>query len=38
MKNLWTSARLRWLAAAWLMVNGFFPLLWMVLTSFKAES
>ena len=38
MKNLWTSARLRWLAAAWLMANGFFPLLWMVLTSFKAES
>jgi multiple sugar transport system permease protein len=33
----WTSAQLRWIAAAVVVLNGFFPALWILLTSLKSE-
>lgn len=33
-----TGRPLRWLAAAIVMINGFFPALWILLTSLKTES
>jgi multiple sugar transport system permease protein len=38
MKSLWTSARLRLVAAVWIVFNGFFPVLWILLTSLKPET
>ena len=39
MKNdsFFTPRRLRWIAAAVVVVNGFFPALWILLTSFKPQ-
>ncbi|HEX4858305.1 MAG TPA: carbohydrate ABC transporter permease, partial [Usitatibacteraceae bacterium] len=37
MSNLFTARRLRWFAAAIVLLNGFFPALWILATSFKAE-
>jgi multiple sugar transport system permease protein len=34
----WSSAQLRWIAAAAVVVNGFFPALWILLTSLKTEA
>ncbi len=34
----WSSAQLRWIAAAIVVVNGFFPALWILLTSLKTEA
>lgn len=34
----WSSAQLRWIAAAVVVVNGFFPALWILLTSLKTEA
>lgn len=36
--SVWSSPRLRWIAAAIVVVNGFFPALWILLTSFKTEA
>lgn len=33
----WTSAQLRWIAAGIVVINGFFPALWILLTSLKNE-
>lgn len=33
----WSSAQLRWIAAAVVVFNGFFPALWILLTSLKTE-
>lgn len=35
---LWTPSRLRWIAASIVVVNGFFPALWVLLTSLKTEA
>ena len=35
---LWTPVRLRFVAAAVIIFNGFFPALWILLTSLKSES
>ena len=35
---LWSGKRLRMAAAALIVVNGFFPALWILLTSLKSES
>jgi multiple sugar transport system permease protein len=37
MNNLFTARRLRWFAAAIVLLNGFFPALWILATSFKGE-
>jgi multiple sugar transport system permease protein len=34
----WSSTQLRWIAAAIVVVNGFFPALWILLTSLKTEA
>lgn len=36
--NLWTSGRLRLFAAAWIVFNGVFPVLWILFTSLKPEA
>ena len=36
--NLWTSGHLRLAAAAVVVVNGFFPALWILLTSLKTDT
>ncbi|NJS36216.1 MAG: carbohydrate ABC transporter permease [Brachymonas sp.] len=33
----WTSTQLRWIAAAVVVLNGFFPAVWILLTSLKTE-
>jgi len=33
----WTSKQLRWIAAAVVVLNGFFPAVWILLTSLKTE-
>jgi multiple sugar transport system permease protein len=38
MDQLFSSPRLRWLAAALVVCNGFFPALWILLTSLKTET
>ena len=39
MSGTWTdSPRLRWLAAALVVINGFFPALWILLTSLKTQT
>lgn len=39
MSGAWTdSPRLRWLAAALVVINGFFPALWILLTSLKTQT
>ena len=39
MTGTWTdSPRLRWLAAALVVINGFFPALWILLTSLKTQT
>ena len=35
--GFWSSPRLRWVAAAMVVVNGFFPAVWILFTSLKAE-
>ena len=35
--TIFTPQRLRWIAAALIMLNGFFPALWILLTSLKPE-
>ncbi len=35
--NLFTSKRLRWFAAAIVLINGFFPAVWILFTSLKNE-
>lgn len=37
MSTFWTSSRLRLVAAAWVVCNGFFPVLWILFTSLKLE-
>ena len=37
-KPLLSGPALRWLAAALVMVNGFFPALWILFTSLKTEA
>jgi multiple sugar transport system permease protein len=37
MNDFWSSNRLRWAAAAIVVMNGFFPALWILLTSLKSE-
>lgn len=37
MGELWTAKRLRFIAAAAIIFNGFFPALWILLTSLKRE-
>ena len=37
MNSLLSGARLRWAAAIIVLLNGFFPAIWILLTSFKAE-
>lgn len=37
MKELFSSVRLRWFAAAVVIVNGIFPILWILFTSLKTE-
>ncbi len=37
-QGLWSSPLLRWAAAALVVFNGFFPALWILLTSIKNES
>ena len=34
----WTGPRLRWIAAAIVVLNGFFPAVWILLTSLKTEA
>jgi multiple sugar transport system permease protein len=36
--SLWEGPRLRWIAAALVVANGFFPALWILLTSLKSET
>jgi multiple sugar transport system permease protein len=36
--SVWTGPRLRWVAAAIVVVNGFFPAVWILLTSLKSEA
>ncbi|MGF6116634.1 multiple sugar transport system permease protein [Janthinobacterium lividum] len=38
MSGLFSSKRLRWFAAAIVILNGVFPALWILFTSFKTES
>ena len=38
MKSLFDSKSLRFIAAAMVVVNGFFPAVWILLTSLKTES
>jgi multiple sugar transport system permease protein len=38
MGQLFSSPRLRWLAAALVVCNGFFPAVWILLTSLKTET
>ncbi len=38
MNGLWTSARLRMVAALWIVFNGVFPVLWILFTSLKPEA
>ena len=38
MNGLWTSARLRGVAAVWIVFNGVFPVLWILFTSLKPEA
>jgi multiple sugar transport system permease protein len=33
----WSSSQLRWIAAAVVVLNGFFPAVWILLTSLKTE-
>jgi multiple sugar transport system permease protein len=33
----WSSKQLRWIAAAMVVLNGFFPAVWILLTSLKTE-
>jgi multiple sugar transport system permease protein len=33
----WTSKQLRWIAAGLVIINGFFPAVWILLTSLKTE-
>jgi multiple sugar transport system permease protein len=35
--GFWSSPRLRWVAAALVVVNGFFPAVWILFTSLKLE-
>ncbi len=35
--GFWSSPRLRWIAAAMVVVNGFFPAVWILFTSLKPE-
>ncbi|HYW57406.1 MAG TPA: carbohydrate ABC transporter permease [Polaromonas sp.] len=35
--ELWTSGRLRFVAAALVVINGFFPAVWILLTSLKRD-
>ena len=35
--DFWSSPRLRWAAAAIVVVNGFFPAVWILLTSLKSD-
>lgn len=37
MKSFFTARRLRWFAAAVVMINGLFPALWILATSLKGE-
>lgn len=37
LQDFWTSKHLRWAAAALVVVNGFFPALWILATSLKSE-
>lgn len=36
-QGFWSSPRLRWAAAAMVVVNGFFPAVWILFTSLKTE-
>ena len=36
--SLWSGPRLRFAAAALVVINGFFPAVWILLTSLKAEA
>ena len=36
--GIWSSGRLRFAAAALVVINGFFPALWILLTSLKTET
>lgn len=36
-QGFWSSPRLRWAAAALVVVNGFFPAVWILFTSLKTE-
>ena len=36
--NIFEGPRLRWIAAALVVANGFFPALWILLTSLKSET
>ena len=36
--NIFDGPRLRWIAAALVVANGFFPALWILLTSLKSET
>jgi multiple sugar transport system permease protein len=38
LQGLFGGARLRWIAAAVVVFNGFFPAVWILLTSFKSEA
>ena len=38
MKSLWDARSLRLIAAGIVVVNGFFPALWILLTSLKTET
>ena len=38
MNTLFSGSRLRWVAALIVLANGFFPALWILATSFKAET
>jgi multiple sugar transport system permease protein len=35
--SMFTASRLRWIAAAIVVLNGFFPAVWILLTSFKPQ-
>ena len=36
--GLWSSPALRWIAAGMVVVNGFFPAVWILFTSLKSEA
>ena len=36
-QNIFTASRLRWFAAAVVLLNGFFPAVWIFFTSLKNE-